>query len=110
MGNRDRNTKRKPEYLLSTVKKLVTSNDVKISINAIRDIEGAGLTQMVIPEIILQLQPTDFHISSYYPDTPDKRWQDAYKTYFEGQSLYVKFKITSSGELLIITSSKPNSD
>lgn len=95
----------KPEYSLKEVKRLAMESRVLFVDRSDGKATPAniGLTEAQARAIITRLRPSEYDITPPIP--PDKdRPVDVYKTTLHGKTLYVKFQITETGDLLVVVS------
>ncbi len=84
--------KLKPHYDLLKAQALIKDNKFIMVKTAKKTAFALGFNQERIKDVLLNLRRTDFSKSE--PDWQIKgHWQDAYKTLYEGQRLYIKWKI-----------------
>lgn len=97
--------KAKPTYLLKDVKGLVTEGCYLLTKKSQTDAHDLGFSDTEVGDVLVNLEPKDFYKSTteYYNHAV---WQDVYKRRGQEMQLYIKFKITSTGENLVITSFK----
>ena len=97
--------KAKPTYLLKDVKRLVTEGCYLLTKKAQMDAHALGFSNTEVSDILVSLEMKDFYKSTteYYDHAV---WQDVNKRRGQKIQVYIKFKITSTGENLVITSFK----
>lgn len=97
--------KAKPTYLLKDVKGLVTEECYLLTQKSRKDAHALGFSKTEVGEVLISLESKDFYKSTteYYDHAV---WQDVYKAKGREIQLYIKFKITSNRENLVVTSFK----
>ncbi|GAB6178567.1 hypothetical protein JCM16814_34580 [Desulfobaculum senezii] len=99
-------TKYTPHHDLNQVKDLVERDEYTLTRSAKRRCrEEVGIDpDEALPQVIAQLSRRNFikSESDYYRQG---EWQDAYHLLFEGSDLYVKFKLTTSNDNIILVTS-----
>ncbi len=99
------NVKNKAHYPLEEVRRLIEERAVIVSRrNALYPAFELGFSRESVYACILQLTPQNLLKST--EDWREKGlWQDAYRTSFEGEELYIKLQIKHvAGQKVIVTS------
>lgn len=101
--------KLKPTYLLKDVRMLIEQERYLLTRTSGLTSHESGYSQTEVGDVIRGLKPNDFYKSTteFYEHTV---WQDVYKPIVKGNALYVKFKITKNGKMLVITSFKEGTE
>lgn len=93
--------KRKPQYPLETVKRLIASGRWKLVEKARQTAHSLGYSDSEAMDIVASLEgkdffksETDFHNSA--------SWQDYYSKKVKGVDLFIKFKIATVGEQFVL--------
>ena len=93
--------KYKPHYDLDDIKRaFAESEDLRLSVTALRDAFALGLTRHDIVAVIQALTVKQLY-KSMTSERDHKIWQDVYHANYQGLSLYVKFTIDDGGYFLI---------
>ena len=97
--------KRKPTYLRKDVKNLISNNNFILTKRSLGDAHSLGFSLAGVGDVISNLTSDDFYktTDSYNNSSV---WQDVYKTEVRNIALYIKFKVTSDGQKLVVTSFK----
>ena len=93
--------KHKPHYELEDIKRaFAESEGLRLSVTALRDAIGLGLTRHDIVAVIQTLTVRELY-KSMTSERDHRIWQDVYHANYQGLSLYVKFTIDDEGYFLI---------
>lgn len=102
--------KQKPHYNLPKVQKLIDADQYVMVKTSRTTAFQMGFNMARIKDALLSIRRSDFSKSE--PDWQVKgQWQDAYKPYYEGFHLYIKWKVVETNdESVLVLSFKEGTD
>lgn len=95
------NEKYRPHYDLALIKDLLKEERYQPTITATKTADSMGFSETQMVDALLDLERTDFFksMTSY---ANHRIWQDVYKKRFDEINLYIKFKVTTADENLVV--------